>query len=105
MANSPTQRSLAYLRAQGYTVAVVEKWNPYARIRQDLWGIIDILGIRKGETVGVQTTSGGNVSARVHKIAESEHIDAIRRAGWRIVVHGWRKGKNGRYTLQEVDCS
>ena len=32
---SPTQRSLEYLREQGYHVEIVEKWNHWARIRQD----------------------------------------------------------------------
>lgn len=103
--SSPTQRTLAKLKADGYLCAVVEKWNPHAKIRQDLFGIIDVLGIKDGETIGVQATSGSNVSARVQKIADSSHTDALRRAGWRLVVHGWRKGSNGRYTLREVDCS
>ena len=102
---SPTQRSLAYLRAQGWLVATVERWNPHAKIRQDLFGIIDLLAVRDGETMGVQTTSGSNVSKRVDKIASSSHVEALRRAGWRLVVHGWRKAANGRWTLREVDCS
>ena len=32
---TPTQRSLKYLREQGYTVAITERWNPFARIRQE----------------------------------------------------------------------
>jgi len=27
---SPTQRSLAWLRARGYIAQVVERWNPHA---------------------------------------------------------------------------
>lgn len=103
--SSPTTRSKAHLEKLGYRVAITERWNPHARIRQDLFGIIDLIGIREGETVGVQTTSGSNVSARVRKIADSEATPDIRAAGWRILVHGWTKGKNGRYTLREVDVS
>lgn len=103
--SSPTQRSKAKLEADGYLVAVVERWNPHARIRQDLFGIIDLLAIKDGETIGVQTTSGDNVSKRVAKIADCSHVGALRRAGWRLVVHGWRKAANGRWTLREVDCS
>ena len=101
---SPTQRSLKHLKAQGYRVAVVERWNPFARIRQDLFGIIDLLAVRDGETLAVQTTSAGNVSARVRKIAEADATPDIRKAGWRILVHGWRKVGN-RYQLREVDVS
>lgn len=102
---TPTQRTLAHLRREGYLAAVVERWNPHARIRQDLFGVIDVLAIRAGETLAVQATSGSNVSARVRKIAEAEHLGAIREAGWRFEVHGWRKAANGRWTLRVVDVS
>ena len=102
---TPTQRSLAHLRAAGWQVAIVEHWNPFARIRQDLFGVLDLLAVRDGVTLGVQTTSGSNVSARVRKIAESETVPALRKAGWLLHVHGWRKGANGRWALREVDCS
>lgn len=35
---SPAQRSLAALKQLGYRAKVVEKWNPFAKIRQDLFG-------------------------------------------------------------------
>jgi hypothetical protein len=92
---SPTQRSLEKLRAEGYLCQIVERWNPHARIRQDLFGIGDILAIKEGETLLVQTTSRGNVAARVTKIQESEHLDKILAAGWKITVHGWGKLKAG----------
>jgi len=101
---SPTERSLKHLREQGYRVAVVEKWNPHARIRQDLFGFIDLLAIRGAETLAVQTTSRGNVSARVKKITEADALADVRKAGWRILVHGWGKLKDG-WTLKEVDVS
>ena len=103
--SSPTQRSKAYLEKQGYRVAIVETWCPFSRRRKDLYGIIDLLGIRPGETLAVQTTSASNVSARVKKIAESDAIADIRAAGWGFHVHGWKRGTNGRYTLREVDVS
>lgn len=102
---TPTQRTLKRLRDDGFLAAVVEKWNPHARIRQDLFGVVDVIGIREGETIAVQATSGSNVSARVKKIAESDATPVIRAAGWRFVVHGWRKGANGRWACREVDVS
>jgi hypothetical protein len=89
---SPTQKSLAYLREQGMTCEVVERWNAFARIRQDLFGIIDIVALDEQQTLGVQTTSWTNVSARVKKIADSPHLPALLRAGWVLEVHGWKKG-------------
>ena len=102
---SPTQRSLKHLREQGYLAWITEHWCPFSRKRKDLWNICDIICLRGDEILAVQTTSGSNVSARVKKIAESMHIAEIRKANIRVVVHGWVKGANGRYTLREVDCS
>ena len=105
MAVSPTQRSLAHLRKSYPLVQVVEKWIPQARRRVDLFGIVDIVAVSETEIVGVQTTSGSNVSARLAKIAESPATPILRKAGIRIVVHGWRKAANGCWVLREVDCS
>jgi hypothetical protein len=101
---SPTQRSLAYLREQGYLVAIVEHWNPHARIRQDLWGWCDLLAIRKNEVLAVQVTASG-VAARIKKIEESDTIGMVRDAGIRVEVHGWRKNSKGRYVMRIEDIS
>jgi len=103
--SSPTKRSLDYLRKDGYLAAVVEKWNPHTKTRHDLFGVIDILGIRDGETIAIQATSGSNVSARLKKITESDALPDIRKAGWKFFIHGWRKAANGRWVLREVDVS
>lgn len=100
MSKSPTQRTLAELRKRGYRAQVVERWNPFARIRQDLFGVIDVVAVGNGETVGVQATSLSNVSARVRKIADAEAVPDLRKSGWRILVWGWDGAK-----LREVDCS
>jgi hypothetical protein len=101
---TPTQRSLAYLRDEGYLVAIVEHWNPFARIRQDLFGFIDLLAIRRDETLAVQVTASG-VSSRVKKIEASPHLGRVREAGWRLHVHGWRKNSKGKYVMRVVDLS
>jgi carbonic anhydrase len=103
---SPTQLTMRHLRADGWSlVQVVEHWNPHAGIRQDLFGFVDVLAVRRGETLAVQTTSAANVSARVRKIAEHENVAAVREAGWAIRVHGWKKVA-GRWQLaRDVDVS
>lgn len=103
--SSPTQRSKALLEKDGYLVAIVEKWNPHARVRQDLFGLVDLVAIKPGETVGVQTTSYSNLSARVRKIADHENVDAVREAGWKILVHGWRKNAKNRWEVVVKDVS
>lgn len=99
---SPTQRTLKYLRDQGYLAVVTERWNPFANVRNDLFGIVDVLAVRRGETLGVQCTSNPNVSARVTKIAEHDSTPRLREAGWRLEVHGWTKGKRGAPRIVDV---
>jgi hypothetical protein len=95
---SPTQRSKAALIKAGWTVAVTERWNPFAKIRQDLFGFIDILCLRGNELLAVQTTSGSNVSARIDKIKGIEAAKLwVSSPSRKLVVHGWRKvGERGK---------
>ena len=104
MALSPTQLTLRELKEQGYLAAVVEKWNPHARIRQDLFGFIDVLAVKEGETLAIQATTDTNVPARVRKIADHENVPGVRKADWRIEVWGWKKVKN-RWVKRVVDVS
>jgi len=97
---SPTQRTLKLMRDRGYTCFIVEYWHHFSRQRRDLFGFIDLLCLGENEVIGVQTTSYSNVSARVKKIAEHENVGAVRKAGVRILVHGWDGAK-----LREVDIS
>ena len=102
---SPTQRSLTYLREQGYLVEIVEHWNPFARVRKDLWGWCDILAIRKAEVLAVQVTASA-VSDRIKKIMASDTLALVRDAGIRIEVYGWRKSaKTNKYVLRIEDIS
>lgn len=97
--SSPTQRSLKNLRDRGCIAQVTERWNAFAKIRQDLFGFIDILAVKNGEVIAVQTTSKSNMSARVKKILENETYHELKKANWTIEVHGWAKNKKGRYEL------
>lgn len=103
-AKSPTARSLEYLRKLGYIADVTERWIPKLNVRKDLFGFIDIVAINDTEVLAVQATSGdgGNVSARVTKIAEHDNYPMVCKH-MRIVVHGWRKNAAGRWTLREVE--
>lgn len=88
---TPTQRTVKYLRDEGYWCQVVEKWNPFARIRQDLIGC-DVLALKAGEPpLLVQTTSFPNMRARINKLHALEPASLWLRCGGRIVVHGWKK--------------
>jgi hypothetical protein len=100
---SPTQRSLKLLRSRGYTCEIVERWNPFAHIRQDLFGFIDIVAINGNETLAVQTTTAGNAAARVAKIRGLQlHSLWLESPHRKIVVHGWAKrGPRGKRKVWE----
>ena len=108
---SPTSRSLQYLRLAGYLAQVVERWNYHAHIRQDLFQFADILAVREGETLAVQTTSGSNVAARRAKLANNPNVSTCLKAGWRCEIHGWckrkvkRGGKAYRYQLRTIQVT
>jgi hypothetical protein len=101
---SPTQRSLKHMRELGYVCAVVEHWNPHARIRQDLFGFIDVLCVKGEDIIGVQACSGagGDSAARVRKITEHANWPLICGA-IRVVVQSWRKNAAGKWMLREVE--
>jgi len=99
---SPTQRSIAYLKKNGHLPWIVEKWNPHAKVRQDMYGWVDIVAVSAEVpgVLGVQTTTKHNMQARLHKALGNKALVAWIKAGGRLVIHGWQK-KRGRW---EVDC-
>ena len=102
MATSPTQLSLKRMRADGYYAEVVERFNSFTKTRHDFAGFVDVLCLGDGEIVGVQTTSYGNMSARLKKIREHENLAVVLGSGMRVLVHGWRKVGN-RWQVREVE--
>lgn len=80
------------LRECGYSVAVVEKWNRFGRggrgVRQDLFGVIDVIGVGVDGTVAVQCC-GADVAAHVRKVRECDYLPAMLAAGWNVAVYSW----------------
>ncbi len=103
--SSPTQRSLKELRRLGWTVAVTEHWNSFAKLRQDLWGFVDVLAMKPGEGfMAIQATTTANQTKRIRKILEEPRALLFVRTGGRLFVHGWLKSKkNGRWKLTETE--
>ena len=104
---SPTQRTLALVRKQGFVAQVVEHVVPRTFIRRDLFNIIDILAINANHTIGIQTTSGSNVSARIKKAIESEQLRLwLSSPDRRFLIHGWRKLKSSRrWECREIELT
>lgn len=102
---SPTQRTLKACRDAGMTCQVVEKWNPFAKIRQDLFGFIDIVCMSDDGIVGVQATSGSNHNARIKKILSLDTYKKWLTAGGQIEVWSWKKSaKKGKRPTWSSRC-
>ena len=99
---TPTARSLETLRALGYTAQVVERWNPHAKIRQDLFGCIDILAVN-GHVLGVQACAGSSAAARATKAVAEPRLRTWLEAGCAFEVWAWRKvGPRGKRKVWAV---
>lgn len=112
------QRSIAYLRARGFTVADCEKWvpGPPAGVdvgdadrktfghRSDMFGCLDLVALGTGETIGVQVTSIGARDQHIEKIFRAPDYRALIAAGWKVHLHAWEK-VGSRWQLQVVDCT
>ena len=113
---SPTQKAKRLLERLGYTVAIVERWNPYAGpidpktkqprgIRQDMLGFIDLIGFKDDACpIYLQVTSWTNVTGRVMKIVKDCQDQAIPLCGSRsaqVEVWGFKPGRVPK-TLQDM---
>ena len=75
---------------------MVERWNPWAKIRQDVFGA-DILALRPGEFLAVQCTSGSNHAARREELTTDGFVDLWNSAGACIEIWSWSKqGPRGK---------
>lgn len=106
--SSPTSRSLDFLRSLGYTCQVVERFNQFSKTRLDLFGVIDIVGVKEDKpgVLGVQATSTGNVKARIDKSLAEDRLRIWLKAGNHFQVWGWAKkgprGKMKKWTLSRT---
>lgn len=96
---SPTQLTMAWMKRQGFIAQIVERWNPFAKVRQDLFQVIDIVAVNEqGDLLGIQVTTRANISSRRAKVRES-----LGAKYWathnQIQVHGWQKS-GPRWTVK-----
>ncbi len=71
-----------------------------------MFGFIDVTAIRSTENgvLGVQATSGSNITARIKKSLVIPELKIWLEAGNRFEVWGWKKkGKRGKRKLWTVD--
>jgi hypothetical protein len=88
-----TQLTLKHLRKLGYTVAVVEHWNGFTNNRVDLFNIIDLIAIKPGEILGVQSTSDKQRNAHIRKIVAEPLLQEWLDSGAKFQLITWAKPK------------
>lgn len=92
-AMTPTQRALKDLRALAFMAQVVERWNPHAKVRQDLFGCIDIVAIGHGMIIGVQVCAGASHAARRKKMLDEPAMYRWLGCGGKLEL--WSYSKRG----------
>lgn len=97
---SPTARSLKWLRENGWTPAVVERFNTFSKKRIDLFGAFDILAIHPHQhgALGIQVTSKSNASSRRNKLLQNPLVALWLSSSNPAHLHYWGKRK-GRWVL------
>lgn len=76
--------------------AIVERWNGYAAVRQDLFGILDVIALdpQRG-VVGIQSC-GQDFAAHWRKLTDEraqESCDWLTTPGTSLELWAWRKVK------------
>jgi hypothetical protein len=65
---SPIQRTLKWLRDRGYEAQKTEHFNWHAKVRQDLFGFIDVLAVSENHLLAIQSSDGSHHAAHRAKI-------------------------------------
>lgn len=99
MSTSPTQRTIRALRDGGLVCGIVERFNTHVGphgIRQDLFGIIDIIALDPDRgVIGVQAC-GNSFAEHYRKLTEErnqETFDWLSTPGTVLEIWAWRKVK------------
>jgi hypothetical protein len=99
---SPTARSMAMLKRDGWTVGIVERWIAQVGRRSDLFGFADLLAIRANDKpLLLQVTTAGHVSDRLAKCRREPNVRTWLRTGSALAIHGWHKVA-GKWTCRVV---
>jgi hypothetical protein len=103
MATSPTQRTIRELKNMGRRCGIVERFNAHVGphgIRQDLFGIIDVIALDpESGVVGIQCCAGSGFSAHMKKLCEENAQatkDWLDTPGTGLEIWAWRKVKKVR---------
>src|SRR5262247_2646167 len=96
---SPTEHTLRYLKDMRVEARVVERWNPWAKKRQDLWGA-DIISRWGMKLLVIQSTSGAHHADHVLKACGNPEVLNWLLCDVGFQIWSWsKKGKMGQRKL------
>jgi hypothetical protein len=85
---SPTQRTRKSLKDAGIHSYIVEHFNVYSQVRQDLFGFCDIVAL--GPKIrAIQCTTQSNFDARFKKIIANEDARKWVELGGAVELYAW----------------
>ena len=97
---TPTQRTLGLLKGHGYLPGIVERWAPNPKYpgggkRIDLFGFIDIIALKEGETLAVQSCGQAHSEHRDKILGERREMALrwLEPASNKLALISWRKVK------------
>ncbi len=100
---TPTQRTIKLLREQGVQCGVVERWLAHVPrpdggkgVRQDLFGIIDIIALDPARgVVGIQACGGSGFASHRRTLlgARRSNTELWLRCHGHLDLYAWRKVK------------
>jgi len=100
---SPTEIALKEFRARGWQCKVVERWNAFARIRQDVWGG-DILACHPDAGVAlIQVSTIAHIPERERKCREIPEVHVWLAAGGQFFLAGVQKKKPRGYRIEVTE--
>lgn len=88
---STSQLSLDWAIEQGYRAERVDRRDRRSGHSHDLFGVVDVLAIKPGETLAIQACLGdGDLGKHKRALAASEDSVRILDANWEFEIHSWR---------------
>ena len=95
MAQSYLERTLKEFKSRGFLVNKVERYNAFAGVRQDLFGVFDLLAVHPGYGLIAVQVCGADWGSHLKKMTEDRREVLILwlLSGGRVLLVGWREIK------------
>lgn len=95
------ERSLKRCREAGYVTGLTEHFNPFVKIRQDLYGFIDFVAMKPGKPLLAVQVCNTHAPEHIVKVCTHPNAKIWLQTGNRIVIHSWvEHSKSGKKTWE-----